>query len=73
MAACLSHAESLVANNPNDQSPQDLADIFCANAEKRINEMFSEVKTKNSAAINKVSKKFLNGDYTWLEEGIVTT
>ena len=47
MAACLSRAEGLLAEDQDKESSQDLADLFCQNAEKRIDEAFTAIKHSN--------------------------
>ncbi|HEX7373945.1 MAG TPA: acyl-CoA dehydrogenase family protein, partial [Steroidobacteraceae bacterium] len=44
MASTLSYADRLVAESPSDQSPQDLADLFCNEARRRIESNFRAVK-----------------------------
>ena len=73
MAACLSKAEHMLQENPSDQSPQELADMFCSSATLRINSAFKAVKETKRHTIRKVSDNLLEGRYTWLEDGIVNT
>ena len=59
MAACLSKAEQMMEENPNDQSPQELTDIFCSNASVRINNAFKAIKETKRHVIQKVSDNLL--------------
>ena len=71
MASCLARVEQLVSENPSDQSSQDLADLFCINAAKRINALFKAIKDTPKKEITAVSKAALEGKYDWLETGIM--
>lgn len=73
MSASLSRAEQLLSENPKDSSPQLLADLFCINAKKRIQEGFNDLKMNNGKKIGKIADMILNGDYGWLEDGILNT
>ena len=71
MASCLSRAESLLAANNGRHSSQDLADLFCQNAERRIKKAFVEIKNRQSKIIHKVSTSVLDGNCNWLEDGVI--
>ena len=72
MAASLSHAESLLAENPKDQALQDLVNLFCTNARIRIARNFADVKLTPARLIHKVGTAFMEGQYDWLTEGAYT-
>ena len=72
MAATLAHAEALLKANNGTHTSQELADLFCSNAEKRIKKAFLEIKTKDGKAIRKVSNSVMTGQCQWLENGILT-
>ncbi len=69
MGCCLSYAEYLLNNNPEDpDSIQDLADLFCKNARQRIENNFRAVKHNHNYMYRKVGDKLLEGKYRWLAE-----
>ena len=55
MGSTLSYADYLVATNPADQSPQELADLFCREARRRIEGNFRAVKSNFNRSYNKVA------------------
>ncbi|HOV33045.1 MAG TPA: acyl-CoA dehydrogenase family protein [Candidatus Hydrogenedens sp.] len=66
MASCLSYAEYLLNKNPEDQSPQDLADLFCKNARQRIANNFRAVGKNHNYMFRKIGDRLLDGKYRWL-------
>lgn len=66
MASCLSYAEYLLDKNPEDQSPQDLADLFCKNARQRIANNFKAVGHNHNYMFRKIGDRLLDGKYRWL-------
>jgi len=66
MAASLAQAEMLVGKNPEDQSPQDLADLYCKEARREIEANFKAVKNNHNKKYDEVGDKFMNGKYRWL-------
>lgn len=67
MATSLAHAEYLVAADPNDQSPQELANLFCENARERINRNLHEVNHNHNHLFDEVGKSLMEGKYSWLQ------
>jgi alkylation response protein AidB-like acyl-CoA dehydrogenase len=70
MAACQARAESLLAANPDDQSPQDLADLFCKNARRRIEGHFKALGDNDRSTLNHVADQLMDGKYRWLIKDI---
>ena len=66
MASSLAYAEAQLAQNPNDQSPQELVDLYCSNARKRIADNFRNVKKNHNRKFNKVGTGVMEGRYRWL-------
>jgi len=66
MAASLSNAEARLAENPSDQTPQELADLFCKNARKRIERNFEDVGTNHNSTYDKVTETLMNGEFAWM-------
>ena len=72
MTAVTVRADMLAAKNPEDSSPADLADLFCRQARRRIQALFSNLFSNDDAATYKVAGRTMEGAYGWLEEGVVT-
>jgi hypothetical protein len=71
MAATCSHASYLLAHNPSEKSPEELADLFCREARLRIRAEFRAQRENDDKMIYRVGRNMLEGKYQWLEEGIV--
>ncbi len=69
MAATLSYADHLLCENPNDQTAQDLADLFCREARKRIEANFKAVKSNHNRSYKKVAALLMDGKLGWLANG----
>jgi len=69
MASALSYADYLVEQDPADQSPQDLVDLFCREARRRIEGNFRAVKGNFNRSYNKVAGLLMDGKLGWLAEG----
>ena len=66
MGATLSYADYLVAQNPADQSPQELADLYCREARRRIEGNFRAVKGNFNRSYDKVAGLLMDGKLDWL-------
>lgn len=66
MAACLAYAENLLAKDPNNQGPQELANLFCQNARERIAANFQAVKKNHNHSFKKIANALMDGKYRWL-------
>jgi len=71
MTASCVRARMLVQENPNDRTPEELADLFCRQARRRINARFKALFRNDDAAAYKVARGALDGRYDWVEEGII--
>ncbi|HQR49194.1 MAG TPA: acyl-CoA dehydrogenase family protein [Steroidobacteraceae bacterium] len=71
MGATLSYADHLVATNPADKSPLDLADLFCNEARRRIESHFGSVKSNFNRSYDKVSGLLMDGKLDWLAQGAI--
>jgi hypothetical protein len=71
MGATLSYADHLVGQNPADQSPQELADLFCREARRRIEGNFKAVKGNFNRSYNKVADLLMDGKLDWLAAGAI--
>jgi len=70
MAALLSRTEHELKARTDDEQLQDMADLFCMNARKRINDNFKNLKRTQGKAIYKVAKAFMEGKYRWMLDGV---
>jgi len=65
-AVCLD-AKRRVEANPDDRSPEELADAFCRQARRRIAGHFRDVFRNDDLATYGAAKGALEGRYGWLE------
>lgn len=72
MASSLSYAEALLAENPDNKTIQDVCDLFCCIARKRIENNFRILRSNHDNLIDKVGKEFLDGELSWMVNGIYT-
>jgi hypothetical protein len=70
MATSLAYAEAKLAENPNDQTPQELVDLFCRDAQKRIAENFRSLKKQHNHTYDKVTETLMKGEFSWLYNDI---
>ena len=70
MSALLAFVEHKLAKNPSDQSPQELANLFCKNAKARIEANFRAVKNNHNTEFAKVADSLMDGDYRWMYSDI---
>jgi alkylation response protein AidB-like acyl-CoA dehydrogenase len=70
MAATLAFAEHRLATHRGDGGPQELADLFCANARERIEANFRAVHSNHNRSYERVAASFMDGRFRWLEEGV---
>ncbi|MEW9517162.1 acyl-CoA dehydrogenase family protein [Streptomyces tubercidicus] len=69
-AACV-RAAYLRETGDHGREAQQLADVFCRQARIRIEELFARLWTNTDELDRKVVSGVLDGNYTWLEEGII--
>jgi alkylation response protein AidB-like acyl-CoA dehydrogenase len=69
MAAALSYADHLLEQNPADETPQELADLFCREARRRIETNFKAVKSNHNRSYRKIAALFMDGKLGWLAQG----
>ncbi len=50
----------------------ELADVFCREAERRVDALFRNFYGANDGAIYALSKKVLEGEYAWFEQGVIS-
>ena len=73
MAASLSRAEMLLAQDPSNKTVNDVVDLFCRIARRRIKNNFKLVWDRaHDNLIDKVGKQFLEGGLSWMVNGVYT-
>ncbi len=72
MAATLAHAEQRIGETPDDRTPGRLADHYCRNARKRIDQVFRDLRDHRPGLLEAIADDILEQRLTWLEDGIVT-
>jgi hypothetical protein len=76
MAATCSRASARAAGSQGGKAADDdveLADVFCRQSRRRVEEKFVAVWRNDDVATYAVARKVLDGGYTWLEQGMVGT
>lgn len=71
ISAVCSYANELVAREPANTSPIDLARLFCQQSKLRIDERFQNLKSNADRPANAIAKRVLANEFTWLETGIL--
>lgn len=71
MAATCVRARELVQENPDDRSPEELADVFCRQARTRVERSFRELFGPNDPATYEAARGAMEDRYAWLEEGVI--
>jgi len=70
MAATLSYADALMGSGGDKESLQDLVDLFCTDARKRIDENFKAVGSNHNHKYTKIAKHLMAGKYEWFCDGV---
>lgn len=73
MTAVISRAQRLYSKNKTDATPLELADTFCKRARRRIGALHKAVYFNDDKSEYAIARKFLKGEFDWLEEGIIST
>jgi len=71
MTAACSKAQALVRLQPSEQSPIELADLFCRLARQRIRQNLRALSDNQDEQLSSVAQDVLGGRLEWLEEGIL--
>ena len=69
--ATCSRAQSMIASESNRKEVIEVADFFCREARDRINQSFRHTRNNNNRQGYRLARSILDGEYGWLEEGIV--
>src|ERR1700754_818419 len=72
ISAAVVYASTIAQEHPERaDAARELADLFCAQAKRRSDELFHALWSNDDDAGYATAIKLLDGRYTWLEEGIV--
>ena len=72
IAATAGRAQMLVrTGNPDAQQAVKLADLFCRQARRRIDLLFRTLDSNEDVQSYETALSVLDGEYLWMEEGIV--
>lgn len=72
MSASCMKAETIRRRDASEGAgAYELADAFCAQSRVRVDALFAELWSNSDAEDHRLSKKVLDGRYTWLEEGVL--
>src|SRR6185437_9816440 len=72
MAASCTRAEMIKSGDAQrGRSAYQLADAFCGQARHRIDVLFRELWDNTDDVDRKLTARVMNGDFTWLEEGVI--
>jgi hypothetical protein len=71
MNAVVARARMLTERGGDEKGVQVLADVHCRRARRRIADRFRKLVRNDDKATYGIAKRFLEGDFQWLERGIV--
>ena len=71
MTAACSKAHAMIRLQPSEQSPIELADLFCRLARRRIHRALRALRQNDDRQSYQVAQDVLGGRYEWLEDGIL--
>lgn len=72
MAACIVRVKHMQdTRHPEAHTALELADLYCRNASRRIDQLFHDMWHNDDDLKYKVGKNVLKGRYQWLERGTV--
>jgi len=71
MAATCSRAKMLRTGADASQGAQELADLFCRQARRRVEDSFDGLFDNDDVRTYRVAQNVLEGRHAWLEEGVV--
>lgn len=72
MTAVVVRARTLAERESGETGVDDLADTFCRQARRRISDRFRSLFRNDDDETYDLARRFLDGDFGWLEEGVVS-
>jgi len=71
MSAACAYAHSLKSSRSEGANAAELADYYCREARGRIDKLFRDISSNNDKATLKLNKRFMQGEFAWLEDEII--
>ena len=71
ISATCARAHQMVAQDPANQGPVALADLFSRHARRRVEDRFASVFDNDDVVTYGVAQQVLQGQHAWLERGVV--
>ena len=71
IAATCARAHQIAAQDPANEGPVALADLFSRHARRRVEDRFANVFDNEDVATYGVAQQVLEGRHAWLERGVV--
>ncbi len=71
MSAACARAKMLSDRDPNNPHPVHLANYFCKEARRRVENLFAAQSDNDDVQANKIAKSLLGGEHKWMEDGIL--
>jgi hypothetical protein len=72
MACACVYADTLAREHPDRrQAASELADLFCAQARRRADRLFTELWANDDDAQYEVAQQVLSGRYEWFEQDVL--
>lgn len=71
MTAACSRAQAMRRTQPSDESPVELADLFCRMARRRIDQTLRGLSENEDRSSFRAAQDVLAGRFEWLEDGIL--
>ena len=72
MTATIVRARMLTQQGGDERGAEALADAFCRQARRRISERFRSLFRNDDVATARISRRFLDGEFEWLEKGVIS-
>ncbi len=72
MTAVVVRARMLAEEGGKEEGAEALADVYCRAARRRISARFKALFRNDDRATYSIAKRFLAGDFEWLEKGVVS-
>ena len=72
MAASIVRAKMLTDRGSDETGATALADLYCRHARRRIAARFDALFNNDDEATYGIARRFLGGEFEWLERGIVS-
>lgn len=72
MSATVVRAQALGKAGGGNRGADALADAYCRQARRRISESFRKLFRNDDVATYSLARRFLDGDFEWLEGGVVS-